>query len=81
MRNKGESVTTEQILEILGIGRTTLYRYIERGILLPPEGHDIIPKFGRRARWSSAAVARARKVRALIDKGYTLEAIRAKVAE
>lgn len=80
VRNKPESAaTTAELLEILGVGRTTFYRYIERGILLPPEGYTA--KFGRQARWSAAAVARVRKVRALIDQGYTLEAIAAKVAE
>ena len=48
VRNKPESAaTTAELLEILGVGRTTFYRYIERGILLPPEGYTA--KFGRQA--------------------------------
>ena len=79
MRNSKKNVTTADMLEILGIGRTTLYRYIERGILLPPDGQHA--QFHHPARWSAAAVARAKKVRALLDEGYTLEAIARKLAE
>jgi transposase-like protein len=72
---KPEPATTAELLAILGIGRTTLYRWISRGILLPPEGQETVPRFGRRARWPPGARERAQQVRALIDEGYTLEAI------
>lgn len=71
--------TTEELLEILGVGRTTLYRWIARGLLLAPEGHETVPRFGRRARWPPGALERARQVRALIDEGYTLDAIARKL--
>lgn len=70
-----KDVTTQELLEILGIGRTTLYRWVARGLLLPPEGHDDIPRYGGRARWPAAARDRAKRVRALVDEGYTLDAI------
>ncbi len=76
---KPADVTTEELLEVLGIGRTTLYRWIARGLLLAPEGHESVPRFGRRARWPAGALERARRVRALIDEGYTLEAIAQKL--
>lgn len=72
-------VTTEALLETLGVGRTTLYRWIGRGLLLPPEGYDGVPRSGRRARWPAGALERARQVRALIDEGYTLDAIARKL--
>lgn len=76
---KSVDVTTEALLEILGIGRTTLYRWIGRGLLLAPEGHESVPRFGRRARWPTGALERARQVRALIDEGFTLDAIARKL--
>ena len=72
-------VTTQELLEILGIGRTTLYRWIDRGLLLPPVGHEATPRYGGRARWPPGARERARKVRALIDAGYTLDAVAQKL--
>ena len=38
-----------------------------------------MPRFGRHARWPAGALERARRVRALIDEGYTLEAIAQKL--
>jgi DNA-binding transcriptional MerR regulator len=76
---KSVDATTAALLETLGVGRTTLYRWIARGILLPPEGHENVPRFGRRARWPAGALERARQVKALIDEGYTLDAIARKL--
>lgn len=73
------AVTTQQLLEVLGVGRTTLYRWVARGLLLPPEGHTEVQRYGGRARWPAGALQRAKKVRSLIDAGYTLEAIAQKL--
>lgn len=73
------AVSTQELLDVLGIGRTTLYRWIARGLLLPPEGHEGTPRYGGRARWPAAALQRAKKVRALVDAGYTLDAIAQKL--
>lgn len=79
VRHKQEAVTTEALLEVLGVSRSTFYRYVERGIITPPEGYDIVAKVGRRSRWAPAALVRAKKVRALLDEGYTLAAIEARL--
>lgn len=81
VRHKQEAVTTEVLIEALRVSRSTFYRYVERGIITPPEGYDVVAKVGRRSRWTPAALACAKKVRALLDEGYTLAAIEARLTK
>ncbi len=63
-----ETLTTQEILDLLGISRATLYRWIEQGVLLP-QGDE-------HGRWSPASVTRAKKVRKFIDRGFTMVEIK-----
>lgn len=76
-REKPPSVTVATLLETLDCGRATLYRYIDRGLIPPP----VDARRGRPALWGSDALTRAKKVRKLIDQGYTLAAIEARLGE
>lgn len=78
---KREGVSVADLLEVLCVGRTTLYRYVSEGLLPEPEGHDIIAHVGRKSRWGPEALARAKKIRRMMDQGYKLEAIKAKLAD
>lgn len=70
------SVTVAELLEALDCGRATLYRYIDRGLVPPP----VDARRGRPALWSEDALKRAKKLRKLLDQGYTLTAAEARLA-
>lgn len=78
---KRDGVGVAELLEALGVGRTALYRYIHEGLLPEPEGHEIVAGVGRKSRWGPEALSRAKKIRRLMDQGYKLEAIKAKLAD
>ncbi|MCA9693282.1 MAG: MerR family transcriptional regulator [Myxococcales bacterium] len=73
-----KSVTTADLIAELGVSRSTLYRWIEDGILLPIDHCTLEPhpNGGTRGVWSPRAVARARKVAKLRKQGFTLKAIK-----
>lgn len=71
------SVTIEMLLEALDCGRSTLYRYIERGLMPRP----VFARRGRPALWSAEALTRAKKIRKLVEQGYTLAAVEERLGE
>lgn len=76
-REKPADVTVAMLLEALDCGRATLYRYIDRGLIPAP----VHARRGRPALWSADALARAKKVRKLLEQGYTLAAVEERLGE
>jgi predicted site-specific integrase-resolvase len=63
-----ETLTTSEMLDLLGISRTTMYRWIEEGVLFAQGGVH--------GAWSHQSVARAKKVRKFLDRGFTMVEIK-----
>jgi hypothetical protein len=76
-KKSAESVTLEELLEALDCGRSTLYRYMDQGLMPRP----VFARRGRPAEWSPDALKRAKKIRKLVEQGYTLAAVEARLNE
>ena len=71
--------STEELLEILGLSRRTLYEYVQLGIL--PAPRRMSDGNGVHSRWPRSAIDHARMFVAQRETGYALDEIRAMLHE
>ena len=79
-RVRDNKVKVADLLEAGGISRATFYRWTERGLVPGPEGYEQGQR-GPVAVYPPSALARVKKIRALLDEGYTLVAVEERLAK